>query len=83
MSSNGFEHNLCGKGNITEMSKVSGVRTVMIVVLFPILVFGIDLMIMLIGGDTASATRFAILLIAAIAVALLTGLALKKGAFGK
>lgn len=66
-----------------EMDIVPGVRTIMIVVVFPILVFGIDLVIMLIGGDTTSATHFAILLIAAIVVALLTGIALKKEVIGK
>lgn len=83
MPCNSSEYNACSKGIDSKMDKVPGVRTIMIVVVFPILVFGIDLVIMLIGGDTTSATHFAILLIAAIVVALLTGIALKKEVIGK
>ena len=83
MLRNSSEYNAYSKGIDSKMDKVSGVRTIMIVVVFPILVFGIDLAIMLIGGDATSAMRFAILLIAAIVVALLTGIALKKGVLGK
>ena len=83
MPLNSSEHNACSKGTDSKLGKVPGVRTIMIVVVFPILVFGIDLVIMLIGGDTTSATHFAILLIAAIVVALLTGIALKKEVIGK
>lgn len=79
----GLKRDTYNKKTAAKLVETPGVRTVMIVVLFPILVFGIDLMIMLISGDTASATRFAILLIAAFAVALLTGIALKRGVFGK
>lgn len=83
MPRNRSKYNACSKGTDSEMDIVPGVRTIMIVVVFPISVFGIDLVIMLIGGDTTSATHFAILLIAAIVVALLTGIALKKEVIGK
>lgn len=83
MPRNSSEYSACSKGLKSETDIVPGVRTIMIVVVFPILVFGIDLVIMLVGGDATSATRFAILLIAAIVVALLTGIALKKGVLGK
>lgn len=83
MSRNSSEYNACSKGLKSKTDIVPGVRTIMIVVVFPILVFGIDLVIMLVGGDATSATRFAILLIAAIVVALFTSIALKKGVLGK
>ena len=83
MPRNSSEYSACSKEPKSEMDIVPGVRTIMIVVVFPILVFGIDLVIMLVGGDATSATRFAILIIAAIVVALLTGIALKKGVLGK
>lgn len=83
MSRNSSEYNACSKGLKSETDIVPGVRTIMIVVVFPILVFGIDLVIMLVGGDATCATRFAILLIAAIVVALFTSIALKKGVLGK
>lgn len=83
MPRNSSEYNAYSKEPKSEMDIVPGVRTIMIVVVFPILVFGIDLVIMLVGGDATSATRFAILIIAAIVVALLTGIALKKGVLGK